>query len=122
MIKHRVIARVEFHATERGGKARSIDPGAGYGCPVLFENAPYLSSHAYDCRFLLWERRTPIQPGDVLNEAALVFLSEDEVLPHIGEGTRFILWEGREVGQGVVLRVDPMRPEDYAALRLRHTR
>jgi hypothetical protein len=55
---------------------------------------------------LLPEHGEPIRPGGAVGEIALLFLSANEVLPHMRAGVRFSLWEGRTIGSGTVVRVE----------------
>jgi hypothetical protein len=47
-----------------------------------------------------------LRPGSISDEVPIVFLSEDEVLPHLKPGATFTLWEGKTIGTGTVLRID----------------
>lgn len=47
-----------------------------------------------------------IFPGEKADEIALIFLSEDIVLPHLRPGVKFFLWEGKLIGEGTVLRIE----------------
>ena len=101
----RVIARISLVRTEDGGRRTPISM-LTYGCPVFFEGVPELSAHAYDCRMSVSDLGKPIAPGDTVDEIALVFLSADEVLPHMKPGVTFTLWEGKTIGRGAVVRVE----------------
>jgi len=91
--------------TEDGGRTQPI-PLVAYGLPVFFNDIPALAAHGYDCRMLVTEYGAPISPGDTVDEIALLFLYEDDVLPYIQPGVTFSLWEGKTIGSGSVLRVD----------------
>lgn len=101
----RVIATIHLIRTEEGGRKQPLPPKI-FGCPVFFENVPELQEHGYDCRFLLAEHAEPISPGRTVDGIALLFLSPDEVLPHMKPGVRFSLWEGKTIGSGTVIRVE----------------
>jgi hypothetical protein len=101
----RVIAKIEFIGSDDGGRAQPI-PILNFGCPVFFEDIEPLSEHGYDCRILVPEYGRPIAPGDVVNELAMIFLSEEAVLPHLRMGSRFTLWEGKTIARGEVLRIE----------------
>ena len=101
----RVIATIRLARTEEGGRSQPI-PVMTFGCPVFFEGVPALSAHGYDCRMLVTEVGNPISPGATVSEIALLFLSTDEVLPHMKPGVTFTLWEGGTIGSGTVVRVE----------------
>jgi hypothetical protein len=101
----RVIARIALKGADEGGRRTPISV-ATYGCPVFFENIPELSAHGYDCRMLVSEFAKEIRPGTTVSEIALMFLSEDEVLPHMKPGVSFRLWEGKIIGSGTVVRIE----------------
>jgi hypothetical protein len=101
----RVIAKIILAPTEEGGRRTPIS-AATYGCAVFFEGVPALSTHGYDCRMSVGELGRAISPGDTVDEIAMVFLSPDEVLPHMKPGVTFTLWEGKTIGRGTVLRVE----------------
>lgn len=73
---------------------------------MFFETVPELQAHGYDCRMLVSEHGEAIPPGGAVDEIALLFLSADEVLPHMRPGVRFSLWEGKTIGSGTVVRVE----------------
>lgn len=103
----RVIVEISFLGSESGGRSQPI-PAMHFGCPVFFEGVPALSAHGYDCRLLVSEYGKLISPGDVVKELSMVFLSPDEVLPHIQQGTRFTLWEGKTIARGVISRLESL--------------
>lgn len=100
-----IAAKITFLSTEDGGCSQPI-PVMNFGCPVFIEGVPELSEHAYDCRLLVSELGKPISPGDVIDRLPMVFLSSDEVIPHLRKGTRFTLWEGRTIACGEVVSID----------------
>jgi hypothetical protein len=101
----RVKSKIYFKKAEDGGRSEAI-PLIKFGCPVFFENIPALSRHGYDCRLLIGEYGREIFPGDFINEIAMIFLSEDEVVLNINIGARFTLWEGKIIASGEVLRIE----------------
>jgi hypothetical protein len=101
----RVIATLRLARTEEGGRRTPI-AGSTYACPVFFDGVPQLASHAYDCRILLPEGVPTIAPGDTIAEIPLLFLSPDQVFPHLRLGVTFTLWEGKTIGRGVVVRIE----------------
>jgi hypothetical protein len=97
-----IVAKIQLLSTDRGGRRQPL-PSQRFGCPVLFENLPALSGIGYDCRLMVDEWGEEIRPGDVVERIRIVFLSPDEVLPHMRPGVKFSLWEGRTIGFGEVL-------------------
>jgi hypothetical protein len=101
----RGIATIHLTRTEEGGRNQPL-PLRAFGCPVFFENVPEFQAHGYDCRLLLPEHGEPIPPGGAAVEIAVLFLSADEVLPHMKPGVRFSLWDGKTIGSGTVVRLE----------------
>jgi hypothetical protein len=101
----RVIANIRLRTTEEGGRRQSI-LATTYGCAVFFENVPELQEHGYDCRMLLAELGSTVDPGDSVEGVPLTFLSADEVMPHMKPGVSFSLWEGKTIGAGTVVSVE----------------
>lgn len=101
----RVIASITLKGVDEGGRRTPISVPT-YGCPIFFENVPELSAHCYDCRMMVSELAEEIPPGATVSEIALMFLSEDEVLPHLKPGVTFTLWEGKTIGTGRVVRIE----------------
>lgn len=101
----RVIATIHLLRTEEGGRRQPL-PVMAFSCPLFFESVPALSEHGYDCRILVNEHGAPIVPGETVDGIPLLFLSEEEVLPHMKPGVYFSIWEGKTIGHGSVLRVE----------------
>lgn len=102
-MKH-AIAKINFLSSESGGRTQPI-PTVHFGCPVFFEDVPALSEYGYDCRLLVSEYGKPIFPGDTINELLMIFLASEDVLPHLRQGTRFTLWEGKIIARGEISRL-----------------
>ncbi len=100
-----VVAKISLLRTEDGGRRTPISVPT-YACPVFFQGVPELSAHAYDCRMSVSALGQSISPGDTLDEVVLVFLSANEVFPHMRPGVTFTLWESRTIGSGTVVRVE----------------
>ena len=66
---------------------------------------PALSKRAYDCYLLLAKIDKSISPGEMLDDVPIVFLSTDELKPDLKTGTEFVLWEGREIGIGIITSI-----------------
>ncbi len=85
------IARVTLYPTEQGGR-RGPAMGEWFGCPCKFHE---LDMTAWDCRLLL--EGEPIVPGET-KEVGIVFLTP-EIGPVFAKAERFLLWEGRIIGE-----------------------
>ena len=101
----RVLARITLLSRSSGGRSQPI-PKRAFGCPIFFDGIPQLSSHGYDARLLVHQYGQPISPGEVARGVPMVFLSADEVMPHMHPGVKFRLWEGKIIGHGEVLEVE----------------
>jgi hypothetical protein len=101
----RVIASIQLKRTEDGGRNTPI-LGPIYHAAAFFNDVPALREFGRDCRMLVAEYGQPIPPGGSVDEIALLFLYPDDVLPHLGPGVKFELWEGRIIGNGTVLRLE----------------
>lgn len=100
-----IAAKITFLSTKEGGRSQPISVMT-FGCPAYIEGVPELAEHAYDCRLLISELGKPISPGDVIDRLPMMFLSSDEVLPHLHKGTRFTLWEGKTIASGEIVSIN----------------
>ena len=98
---NRAIAKITFLSAEQGGRTQPI-PLMNFGCPVFFEGIDALSAHGYDCRLLVPEYGTAIFPGETVNGLAMIFLYPEDVFPHLRQGVRFTLWEGKTIAHGEI--------------------
>jgi hypothetical protein len=101
----KVIAKIRLLSSEEGGRSQAIPPMA-FGCPVFFDAVPALSDHAYDARLLVSERGRAISPGETVEAVGMIFLSPEDVFPHLRPGTTFTLWEGKTIGSGEVVAIE----------------
>jgi len=101
----RAIAKITFLSAEEGGRTQPL-PSMNFGCPVFFEGVDALSAHGYDCRLILLEYGMPISPGETVNEIAMIFLYPEDVFPHLEQGIRFTLWEGKTIAHGEISRIE----------------
>jgi hypothetical protein len=94
------IVEVRFKTTVEGGResAVGIDNSVAdwYGCPLVVDG------EAFDCRLLLAGRR--LELGGTY-EVPVKFLNPQLVLPRLTAGTQFVLWEGKDIATGKVVRV-----------------
>lgn len=91
-----LIAEVTLYATERGGRQGPTPPD-WFGCLCQLANG---DSHAWDCRLLL--HGSPMTPGET-RRIEITFLSPDQAVPAILKTGRFLLWEGRVIGEAKVI-------------------
>lgn len=86
--------QVRFKTFDEGGRKTPIK-GEYYACPV------FVDGEAVECRILV-ERRT-LELGRWY-ELPVKFMNKDLILPKLNVGKAVILWEGRDIGSGKVLR------------------
>ena len=90
-----LIADLTLYPTSEGGKKLTIQ--LGYGCPCLVSKAEPLVG--YDGWPLLEE---PLPSGSS-RRVGFVFLSGQEAADIIRNAGKFYLWEGRFIGEAVVV-------------------
>ena len=95
-ITPQLVAEVTLYATERGGRQGPTPPD-GLGCLCQLAGG---ESREWDCRLLL--HGSPMAPGET-RRVEITFLSADEAVPAILEVGRFLLWEGRIIGEAKVV-------------------
>ena len=88
--------KIRFKTSEEGGRKSSVH-GEYYSCPIIIDG------EAFDCRMMLNGRS--FQLGEWY-EVAAVFLNPHLVLPKLQVGKDVILWEGKEIGVGKILKSD----------------
>lgn len=91
-----LVADVRMCETEAGGRQSAALPG--WGCPVSASRDEPLET--WDALPLL--RDAPLEPGE-RRRLGFVFLSGDEAAHALREAGRFYLWEGRFIGEAVVV-------------------
>ena len=95
------IVRIRLKSTEAGGRASPIPP-LQYRCPVFFGEQ---RREANDCVLLLNTIAASLEPGGESEDVPVKFLRRDLVAEHLSPGTRFVMWEGREIGEGEIMEV-----------------
>jgi hypothetical protein len=90
-----LIADVKLYPTDEGGRKSAAQPG--WGCPCCCSKSPMID--CYDGWPLLEE---PLAPGDH-RRLGFVFLSGQEAADVFRRAGSFYLWEGRIVGEAVVV-------------------
>lgn len=89
------VANVQLYTTAEGGRQQAARPG--WGCPCMVSHEQPLAG--YDGWPVLDE---PLRPGERRDGVAFVFLSPEggEAMRKAG---RFYLWEGKFIGEAVVI-------------------
>jgi hypothetical protein len=90
-----LVADITLYPTERGGR-RGPTPPEWFACVCLL--APD-DGRGWDCRLLLGGRS--LLPGET-RRVGMVFLSDGEAVAMLRNADRFLLWDGRVVGEGTV--------------------
>jgi hypothetical protein len=91
-----LVADVTLYATVEGGRKHAAQPG--WGCPCCCSmSSPVVG---WDGWPLL---DGPLAPGD-RRRLGFVFLSGDEAATVMRKAGTFYLWEGRFVGEAIVVR------------------
>ena len=96
-----VTARVHLFPTDAGGRRTTIS-SPHYGCAVFFGRQ---REQGYDCRLLLDQVGATLEPGGPGVVVPVKFLSPELVAPFLRPGARFVLWEGKDIGEGEVVQV-----------------
>ena len=91
-----IVASVRFYPTEDGGRKGSTPPVI-FRCPLEFEG------EKYDCGLHL-EKSGPFAPG-MTATVPITFRSPASIKPRLKIGSRFTLWEGGTIAEGVVEQV-----------------
>jgi len=96
-----IVLEVRLRTTAEGGRQTVLE-GERYGCPLLVDG------DAFDCRLLLAGRKFEL--GRTY-EVPIKFLTRDLVLPRLYVGKSVQLWEGKIIGDGVVVGILPYGSE-----------
>lgn len=94
-----VTVEVRFKTSAEGGRATAVGDSPVvdyYSCPFIVDG------EAFDCRLFLGHRR--LELGKVY-EVPIKFINPQSVLPKLITGKEFVLWEGKVVATGKVLRI-----------------
>lgn len=93
-MKPDAVIEVRFLTTSEGGRNSSL-VGQFYACPLIIDNK------GFDCRLLL--KGQCLELGS-LYEVPVTFLYRESALPMLSVGTEVLLWEGRVVAKGRVVK------------------
>jgi len=94
-MKPDVIINVRFLTPAEGGRNTAVE-GQFYACPL------FVDSEGLDCRLLLEGRR--LELGSTY-EVPVKFLYRELALPKLAVGKDVLLWEGRNVAKGRVVKI-----------------
>ncbi|MCP8463121.1 hypothetical protein NK553_04085 [Pseudomonas sp. ZM23] len=94
-MKPDIIISVRFFTPPEGGRNAAVE-GQFYACPLFVEGK------GFDCRLLLGGRRFEL---GATYEVPVKFLYRELVLPMLTVGKDVLLWEGRDVAKGEVIKV-----------------
>ena len=91
-----LIAEVSMYEVTEGG--RTGPAYSGWGCPCMLSRKEPLIG--YDALPLIGDK--PLLPGET-RRLGFAFLSHEEAVPIMRVAGRFLLWEGRFVGEAVIV-------------------
>lgn len=94
-MKPDAIINVRFLTTAEGGRNTAV-VGQFYACPLFVDN------EGFDCRLFLEGRRLELGAD---YEVPLKFLHRELALQKLTVGKDVLLWEGREVARGKVVKI-----------------
>ena len=94
-MKPDVIISVRFLAPSEGGRSTAVE-GQFYACPLFVDN------EGFDCRLMLEGQR--LELGSTY-EVPVKFLYRELALPKMSVGKEVLLWEGRNVAKGQVVKI-----------------
>ena len=104
MVMADALIKVRFRTRREGGRDEPV-PGPSFGCPM------FIDGEAFDCRLQHGKPELPL--GQWL-DVKVKFLDRANVARKLSAGTKFLLWEGKNVAEGIVLDVYGA-PADAAA-------
>ncbi len=90
------IIEVRFKTSAEHGRQTTVH-GDYYGCPFMVDN------EAFDCRLLLHGR--DLELGKTY-QVPVTFMNWQLVRPRLSVGKAFMLWEGKHVATGKVVRLE----------------
>lgn len=99
-----LMADVWLYESADGGRAGPALPG--FGC-VLMTNRE-LPYSGWDALLLL--RDQPLHPGE-RRRLGFVFLTPESAVPIFSQAERFFLWDGRFIGEGLIIPGEPSQIE-----------
>lgn len=97
MLHPEIIADIRFYKPEDNGR-KTPTASTFFSCIFV------INEDKHDCRLLL-EKIGPISPGESKSNVPIKFLCPELVLPKIKKGSKFYLWEMRNIAEGIVLEI-----------------
>jgi hypothetical protein len=92
-----IYINVRLKMPEEGGQKSHIF-GEFYSCPMLIDG------EGFDCRLMI--KGLELLPGTWL-EVPVKFLNRDLAISNLSIGKAVVLWEGKDIADGVVTRIIP---------------
>lgn len=90
------LLEVRFKTTEEGGRNTPVN-GDFYACPL------FVDGEGFECRLLIKGRTLEL---GIRYEVPVKFMNKELILPKLEIGKVVMLWEGKDVGSGKVLRFE----------------
>lgn len=97
MLNPDIYVKINFYPTDKNGRKLPTDP-------TFFGSIFVIDDSKYDCRLLL-NTIGSIAPGESKKNVPIKFLYPELVLPKLKEGTKFFLWDMRNIAEGEVEKV-----------------
>ncbi|QGZ41961.1 hypothetical protein IP92_04325 [Pseudoduganella flava] len=94
-MKPDALIKVRFRTQREGGRDQPV-PGPSFSCPLVIDG------EAFDCR--LQHGKGELALGQ-WHDVKVKFLDRANVARKLSAGTKFKLWEGKDVAEGIVLDV-----------------
>lgn len=91
-----LIAEIKFFLPFQGERRTDPKPSKFYACPL------FINGNGFDCRILTNEKVIHLGTS---YQFPIVFLDWDFASPHMNVGTQFVIWEGKNIGEGRILEV-----------------
>jgi len=94
-MKPDVCITVRFKTPEEGGRKSPV-LGALYGCPMMIDG------EGFDCRLMI--KDAELLAG-IWYDVPVKFLNRKLAIPRLSVGKKVVLWEGKDVADGVVVKM-----------------
>lgn len=94
-MKPDVCITVRFKTPEEGGRQGPV-LGTLYACPMMIDG------EGFDCRLII--KAAELLPGHWY-DVPVKFLNRKLAIPRLSIGKKVVLWEGKDVADGVVVKI-----------------
>ncbi len=94
-MKEHALIDLRFRTESEGGRLTAVE-GSFYACPM------FIDGKGFDCRIYLESKA--LQLGEIYT-VAVKFLDIDGVQSRLKIGNKIVLWEGKDVADGSILKV-----------------